>query len=272
MSNTIFFAWQLDTPSDLNKTFIWGALQEAAAHLAGDAQPELAPRPEKDTEGVSGNPNIVETIFRRISECSIFLADLTFVATTPNGKKTPNPNVLLELGYAARCVGWDRTILVMNNAAGTGADLPFDMLQHRWPIEYRLTEDTQVRDRRYTSLKEALVAALSACEQNVLTRARDMFLALDTATFQLVALFEHASVVPIRLPAKTMGETLTSLQENLAFRRLVDLGALRVISEPQLGYGWTPDGRRMINEINATQPNLLSMLRAHATAGPTQGS
>lgn len=264
MANTVFFAWQLDTPSNLNKNFIWRALQEATIELADHFQPELAPRPEKDTEGVSGNPNIVETIFRRIRECSIFIADLTFVAEMPNGKKTPNPNVLLELGYATRCIGWNRTILVMNSTAGGGSDLPFDMSQHRWPIEYKLTENTQVRDKRYLCLKEALVAALKACEASILTRARDMFLALDTATFQLVALFEHAAVIPIRLPAKTMGQTLISLQENLAFRRLVDLGALRVISEPQLGYGWTADGRRMINEINATQPKLLPMLRAHA--------
>ena len=126
MANTIFFAWQLDIPSELNKDFIWRALQDAATNLVTDAQPELSPRPEKDTEGASGNPNIVETIFKRISECSIFVADLTFVAETTNGKKTPNPNVLLELGYAARCIGWDRTILVMNNTAGSGADLPFN--------------------------------------------------------------------------------------------------------------------------------------------------
>src|SRR5512136_3119868 len=152
MDNTIFFAWQLDTPSDLNKDFIWRALQDAAANLLDHAQPELSPRPEKDTEGISGNPNIVETIFRRISECSIFVADVTFVAETAKGKKTPNPNVLLELGYATRCISWDRTILVMNSTAGGGADLPFDMVQHRWPIEYKLTEYTQVRDKRYFSL------------------------------------------------------------------------------------------------------------------------
>ena len=95
MPNTIFFAWQLDTPSEQNKDFIWKALQDAASRLANEAQPELSPRPEKDTEGVSGNPNIVQTIFKRIRECSIFVADLTFVAETARRKKTPNHNVLL---------------------------------------------------------------------------------------------------------------------------------------------------------------------------------
>lgn len=266
MANTVFFAWQMDTSAEFNKDFIWRALQDATANLATGAQPELSARPEKDTEGVSGNPNIVETIFRRISECSIFVADLTLVAETPKGKKAPNPNVLLELGYAARCISWARTILVMNNTFGGGADLPFDILQHRWPIEYRVTEHTQVRDRRYSSLTEVLTEALKACEEHALTRARDMFLALDTATFELVALYEHTAVIPMRLPAKKMGQVLTSLQENLAFRRLVDLGAVRVISEPEVAYAWTSDGRRMIREINAEQPMLLSMLRTHATS------
>lgn len=264
MPNTIFFAWQLDTSSEQNKDFIWKALQDAAINLADKAQPELSPRPEKDTEGVSGNPNIVQTIFKRIRECSIFVADLTFIAETTKGKKTPNPNVLLELGYAARSIGWDRTILVMNSAFGSGADLPFDILQHRWPIEYRLTEQTQVRDKRYASLRDVFVDALKACEEYTLTRAKEMFLALDTATFELVALFEHTSIIPIPLPAKTMGDHLIGLQRNLAFRRLVDLGAVRVIAEPEVGYAWTVDGRRMIREINTAQPNLLNILRTHA--------
>jgi hypothetical protein len=87
MPNTIFFAWQLDTSSEQNKDSIWKALQDAAINLADKAQPELSPRPEKDTEGVSGNPNIVQTIFKRIRECSIFVADLTFIAETTKGKK-----------------------------------------------------------------------------------------------------------------------------------------------------------------------------------------
>lgn len=264
MANTVFFAWQLDTPSDENKGFIWTALQEAVADLADSLEPELAPRPEKDTEGISGNPNIVETIFRRIRECSLFVADVTLIATAPSGKKTPNPNVLLELGYASRSVGWDRTILVMNGAFGGGAELPFDMLQHRWPIEYTLTENTKVRDKRFSELRVALAAALRVCEESILSRARDMFLALDMTTFQLVAAFEHSSVVPMRILDKTIFEVLAGLQENLAFRRLVDLGALRVISEPELGYGWTADGRRMIEHINLVQPRLLPMLRAYA--------
>lgn len=265
MSNTIFFAWQLDTPVEDNKNFIWRALQDASLSLSNDARPELSPRPERDTEGVSGNPNVVQTIFNRIENCSVFVADLTFVATTNRGKKIPNPNVSLELGYAARSIGWDRTVLVMNNAFGGAEDLPFDIRQHRWPINYRITEQTQVRSKRYVSLTNVFIDALKACEDNILTRAREMFLALDTATFEIVAIFENTQVIPLPLPAKNMGETLISLQHNLAFRRLVDLGALVVVSEPAIGYSWSADGQRMIKEINRSQPSLLSAFRTHSS-------
>src|SRR4051794_31773997 len=116
MANTVFFAWQLDTTSEGNKAFIWSALQKAAVDCANNTQPEMSPRPERDTQGLAGTPNIVETIFRRIRECSMFVADVSFVAATAAGKKMPNPNVMLELGFAVRSIGWERTILVFNDA------------------------------------------------------------------------------------------------------------------------------------------------------------
>jgi hypothetical protein len=92
MPNTVFFAWQLDTPSDHNKSFIWRALGDAVRIASPTAHAELAPRPETDTQGVPGSPNIVETIFNRIRACSVFVADLSFVGSTSNGRLTPNPN------------------------------------------------------------------------------------------------------------------------------------------------------------------------------------
>ena len=92
MSNTVFFAWQLDTPSEQNKAFIWNALIDAIQTTNPSAHPELSPRPEADTQGVPGTPNIVETIFNRIRACSVFVADISCVGSTPRGKKMPNPH------------------------------------------------------------------------------------------------------------------------------------------------------------------------------------
>lgn len=263
MAHTAFFAWQLDTPADQNKTFIWNALNIATNSAASSAIPVESPRPESDTGGVAGSPNIVETIFNRIRNCAFFVADLTFTAKTDAGKLVPNPNVLIELGYAARSIGWERTILVLNQTYGKAKDLPFDILQHRWPIEYRMSERTTVGERRFDQLSDALSAAITSCEKHVLSRAEEMADSLDTATIDIVGQYEATSFIDMRLPSKTMGELLVGLDHILAIRQLISIGALRVTHTPTIGYEWTYDGRRMIEALLRKQPMILEVLREH---------
>lgn len=162
----------------------------------------------------------------------------------------------------------NRTILVLNSAFGDAKDLPFDILQHRWPIEYRLTEHTQVREKRYATLAETLSTALHDCVQHELARAAAMADALDTSCLDFVAMHEDQELIEMPLPAKTMGQVLMGLEFNLAARRLMELGAIRVVSEPHLGYGWTYDGRIMIRHLNTVQPHLteLSFTLQHANS------
>lgn len=262
MSHTVFFAWQLDTPPDQNKKFIWNALVEATARVPGPS-PELSPRPESDTQGIAGSPNIIQTIFKRISECAVFVADLSFVATTTSGRRIPNPNVLIELGFAAKAIGWERTILVLNNVNGEAKDLPFDILQHRWPIEYRLTEKTTVGIQRFEKLSDALASALHDCELYSLVRAQEMAESLDTATLDFIAHREQSHFIEMPLPAKTTGQLLAGLDHVLAARRLLEMGALRVTDKPYIGYAWTYDGRRMIDEVGKIHKGVFELLRRH---------
>lgn len=261
MPNTIFFAWQLDTPSDQNKKFIWQALQGAAASIGEGAHPEMAPRPEMDTQGVTGAPNIVQTIFKRINACSVFVADLTFVGVTDRGRKVSNPNVLLELGFAARAIGWERTVLVLNEAFGDTSELPFDIQQHRWPIRYRLSAESQARQARAEELQAAISAALSACATAANERAIEMANLLDARCLDLIARHELAEQIDMHLPADTMAGLVLELSRELAIRRLVDLGALRVVPESVVTYRWTHDGRLMIERIKMAQPDLLAGMR-----------
>lgn len=269
MPNTVFFAWQLDTASEHNKAFIWRAIVDAAQSAGADTRPEMSPRPESDTQGIPGSPNIVETIFSRIRQCAVFVADVSFVGNTPNGRQTPNPNVLIELGFAARSIGWDRTILVMNSALGGAKNLPFDILQHRWPIEYSVTEHTEVRDKRYAALSAALGTALADCAQHDLARAATMADALDTACLDFVAHNEDRHFIEMPLPAQNMGQLLAGLDHILAARRLIELGALHVVSQPRIGYAWTYDGRQMIERIDAVHPLVLQSLRNHKASRPS---
>lgn len=263
LSNTVFFAWQLDTKVEVNdKSFIWNSIQEAWLKLGNNTTTELSPRPEKDSGGVSGTPNIVQTIFRKIDKCSIFVADVTFIAKTSSDKHLPNPNVLIELGYAVKTIGWERVILVLNKAHGKADNLPFDILQHRWPIEYKVTVNTQVRDKRQQALTTDLTKAISSCQMYSLNRAIEMMEALDTESIHIVALNEEKEFIEMPMPARTTGELLVSNSQVASIRRLIDLGVIRVIDKPYVCYGWTSDGREMIKELHRNHPGLLMTIKA----------
>ena len=264
MANTVFFAWQMDTKPEDNKSFIWSSIVSACKKCKSETTPELSPRPEKDTDGVSGSPNIVQTIFKKIDGCALFVADVTFIAKTDSSKYIPNPNVLIELGYAVKTIGWERTILVINSAHGKASELPFDILQHRWPVEYRITNETIVREKRWNNLEAVLCDAISGCEEHSLSRAKNMAISLDTDTLAFVAKNEKKDMIDIQLPAQTMGQHLTSALQIASIRRLMDLGAIRVISNPELGYGWTYDGLNMIKEIYRLHPHIMMVFRGES--------
>lgn len=259
MANTVFFAWQLDTKPEDNKTFIWESIVSACEKCKDKTAPELSPRPEKDTDGVSGSPNIVQTIFKKIDQCSLFIADVTFICKTNSNKYIPNPNVLIELGYAVKTIGWERTILVLNSTHGKASELPFDILQHRWPVEYQVTDTTNVREN---NLEAVLTDAIRECQENSLNRATKMAMSLDTDTLALVAKYENRQIIDMPMPAQTTGEHLISGLRTGSIRRLIDLGAIKVVNNPEIGYGWTYDGLNMIKEIHKLHPLLLSTFQS----------
>ncbi len=117
MKTTVFYAWQSDLPSKEGRNFIEKALKTALERLAADATLEYAIRDglalDKDTKGVPGSPPIFDTIRKKIMEAAVFVPDLTFVGTCCGGKPTPNPNVLIEYGWALNSPGYSRMIPIM---------------------------------------------------------------------------------------------------------------------------------------------------------------
>ena len=83
-------------------------------------------------------PSIDQTILRKIDACDIFLADVTPVINyqkmSGNGmqvrKEVPNPNVLLELGYAMSALGVGYVIVVAHQGIWIPENMPFD-INHR---------------------------------------------------------------------------------------------------------------------------------------------
>lgn len=125
----IFYSWQSDLPGNKTKNFIRECIDEAI-DLAQESEAIEAERDEA-TKGITGSPNIVTTLFSKIDSCDLFIADLSLCFTEDgrSEKKSPNPNVLVELGYAVKSLGWEHVICLCNTDYGD--KYPFDIAHNR---------------------------------------------------------------------------------------------------------------------------------------------
>lgn len=164
MAFTVFYSWQDDLPNNTNRGFIQGALERAAKDLGKDASIGIEPVIERDTKGIPGAPNIADAIFKKIDACDLFICDVSII--NPHSRKfrkTPNPNVLVELGYALKKLGWERLVLVQNTHFGKIETLPFDLKQRR-VLPYKASpgaDNSEERRRLTEALRSAIAGALS---------------------------------------------------------------------------------------------------------------
>ena len=165
MSLSVFYSWQSDSPKRTNRDFIESVLKKASAGLNRAVEFQEAIRDEvtfdKDTKGVPGTPPIVDTILNKISNCTVFVPDFTFVGHTDTGRPTPNPNVLIEYGWALKELSHASIVPVMNTAFGEPDEktMPFDMRHLRHPTTYRLRIDDNPESK--SRIEEALVNELT---------------------------------------------------------------------------------------------------------------
>lgn len=132
----IFYSWQSDIKPQKNQ--IEKSLSKSIKRIAKEIDVEIAL--DRDTKNSSGSTDIADEILRKINKASIFIADVTFINNNLINKilkkeKYPNPNVLIELGYAVRKIGWDRIIMIFNQKYGNVEELPFD-LKHRRVLSF----------------------------------------------------------------------------------------------------------------------------------------
>ena len=153
----IFYSWQSDLPSKENRNFI----QDCIDRLVRKYKDVIAIEADRDTKNQTGSPDISTTIFDKINDSDLFIADISIINKSKlslfqrKSKPTPNPNVLIELGYAACALGWDRIICVYNTDYSEIETLPFDLRQHRI-TSYSLKGKNKSEER------QALVNAFSA--------------------------------------------------------------------------------------------------------------
>ena len=155
----VFYSWQSDSPNATNRTFILKALEDAAKAIRNDATIEVEPVIDRDTSGVPGAPDITDTILRKIDQSQVFVCDVSIVNPGNNSRPTPNPNVLIELGYAIKSLGWDRIIIVINVVFGGPESLPFDLRTKRC-LPYRMANEIPERAPERKILQASLEQGL----------------------------------------------------------------------------------------------------------------
>lgn len=152
---TIFFSWQSDLPNKTNRNLIENSIKLALKKMNQYSPYSLITEIDRDTKGVLGSPDIVDSILTKIDKCGLFIADISIINSSLNGKRTPNPNVLFELGYAVKCLGWDRVICVFNSDFGNVSELPFD-LRNRRILTYETSNISETRKKLADIFKQII--------------------------------------------------------------------------------------------------------------------
>lgn len=157
----VFYSWQSDLPA--TRSFIQKALTTAANTVMVEL-PEVSITIDQATRGLTGSPNIPLAIMRKIKEADMVVSDITPINAGQPQKKTPNPNVLFELGFAVAAQGWDRVALVFDEGVGKFPDdVPFDFDKHR-AIPFSGSTDRNANDLKVVAgtLKNAIKSTLEA--------------------------------------------------------------------------------------------------------------
>lgn len=144
----VFLVWQSDleqTRKELRK-----CVQKACDQLSkgGDADVLF----DSDTRGIAGAVQIDQIVMEKIRTADVVVVDVTPIAN--RGEKTiPNPNAMVELGFAMATVGLERIIMV-RDVSVTG-DLPFDIRNLR-------TTDFESASDSLETMKRAIGMCLEA--------------------------------------------------------------------------------------------------------------
>lgn len=225
--NTVFYSWQSDRPGAVCRNFIERALQSAIDRLRADVEIEPSLRKDleldKDTKNVPGSPAIFDTILSKIEAARVAVSDLTFVGRREDGRPIPNPNVLIEYGYALKKPGATRIFAVMNEAYGKASNqsLPFNLAHVRFPIRYSLAEtasEDQKKEARkaLTDAFESALRTIFSSKEYQTEEARRVPSALDIA-----AVHKREQEYSYRLSALGCGDGLEDVNQNV--KSLFDL-------------------------------------------------
>lgn len=120
----VFYSWQSDNSRARNK--FKRALEIAVRQIGEDLEEADRPELDSDTQGTFASVDITKTIFKKIDECAVFVADVTPIAEVDD-KLIPNPNVMAELGYALKTKNEYSLFVYCYDGERPERSMPFDI-------------------------------------------------------------------------------------------------------------------------------------------------
>lgn len=185
----VFYSWQSDLPGNSNRHLIEKALQRACSQVVNANGVAVDVVVDRDTLGASGAVDIRETILQKIADCDIFVGDVTPVAGQEVARSSPNPNVLVETGYAISQLGVESLVLVCNEYFGRVGSLPFDLRGLRM-LPYTVSPEDKTKAAARDQLQQGLLGAISSIAQTV--RSDPVYEMLHRYTMQITGQAEGA--------------------------------------------------------------------------------
>ena len=159
----LFYSWQGDLSAGTTRSFIAECLRQLARELADDTRISVETCPDRKpvtAAGESTSAKILETI----ASSDLFVCDLSFRASPDSGPESPDAEVLFELGYAVRALGWNCVIGLINEAFGEADSLPIHV-DRRHLVRYCLYDNqdpSAQQDLVCAKLKDTLKTVCSA--------------------------------------------------------------------------------------------------------------
>lgn len=232
MQIKIFYSWQSDTNPSFNRYFLEKCIKEALKRISNNHQYKLEFELDRDTQGNLGTVEITDTIFDKIRDAHIFICDITIINghlkdKDENLKLTPNPNVLLELGFAVSHVNWENTICFFNSFYSNVESLPFD-LRNRRPYIYKLDEQSTKEKGKSIAKKitEDLVTILTQMNPLKVEGQKEVLKEFYNESYQIRRILNSRPERWIELLAfelfksevKKINELYSDIKENLVYR------------------------------------------------------
>lgn len=162
-----FYSWQSDTDRKIGRNFIQNCIEDSIDKVNKQLKSNQKGLNhvknlilDQATERTLGSVDIANSLFDKIDLCNIFICDISIVQNSRK-RKHPNPNVLIELGYAASRIGWENVIMIFNTSKCKVEKLPFDIRSRR-VFDYKLSSSTspEIKTQEKKRLKERITAAL----------------------------------------------------------------------------------------------------------------